>query len=329
MRLQNEVQFLADKLSRKAMTFATTASGAGAGPLDDPAIERIYALADRRIAIEGIGTEIDGGRFPAKSAAMIFKPRAGAAWDEVPMRFLENDRWRGEVRLPRPGPYLYTLLAWRDLFASWLRDTEKKIAAGVKISLEIEEGRRLVEAALAAEFQPGSIARARYETGRAALGEVMSRLTAAGEAERLEILLAPDTAELMRRAGPRTNLTRYERDLEVFVDRERAAFSAWYEMMPRSQSGEPGRHGTFDDVIGRLPYVHDLGFNVLYFTPIHPIGRTNRKGRNNTLTPGPDDPGSPYAIGSEEGGHDAVHPELGTIDDFDRLVDAARAHGHH
>ena len=348
MRLQNEVQFLADKLSRKAMTFATTASGAGAGPLDDPAIERIYALADRRIAIEGIGTEIDGGRFPAKSAvgepfvveadifgdghdvinaAMIFKPRAGAAWDEVPMRFLENDRWRGEVRLPRPGPYLYTLLAWRDLFASWLRDTEKKIAAGVKISLEIEEGRRLVEAALAAEFQPGSIARARYETGRAALGEVMSRLTAAGEAERLEILLAPDTAELMRRAGPRTNLTRYERDLEVFVDRERAAFSAWYEMMPRSQSGEPGRHGTFDDVIGRLPYVHDLGFNVLYFTPIHPIGRTNRKGRNNTLTPGPDDPGSPYAIGSEEGGHDAIHPELGTIDDFDRLVDAARAHG--
>ena len=130
----------------------------------------------------------------------------------------------------------------------------------------------------------------------------------------------------MYRAGPRTNLTRYKL-LPVFADREAAAFSAWYEMMPRSQSGDASRHGTFDDVIARLPYVQDLGFDVLYFTPIHPIGRTNRKGRNNTLTPGPDDPGSPYAIGAAEGGHLAVHPELGTLADFDRLVAAAGDHG--
>jgi starch synthase (maltosyl-transferring) len=132
---------------------------------------------------------------------------------------------------------------------------------------------------------------------------------------------------LLNRAGIRTNASRYRHELEVFVDRPIAKFAAWYEMFPRSQSGDPHRHGTFDDVIARLPYVEGMGFDVLYFTPIHPIGRTNRKGRNNTLTPGPDDPGSPYAIGSAEGGHDAIHPELGTFDDFHRLVEAAHAHG--
>ena len=131
----------------------------------------------------------------------------------------------------------------------------------------------------------------------------------------------------MKRAGIRTNLTRYPRELELVVDRKRAAFSAWYEIFPRSMSDDPQRHGTFDDVIAKLPYVRDLGFDVLYFPPIHPIGRTNRKGKNNTLNPGPDDPGSPYAIGSEDGGHDALHPELGTFDDFARLIAAAREHG--
>src|SRR5690606_29419574 len=129
------------------------------------------------------------------------------------------------------------------------------------------------------------------------------------------------------RLGPRANLTRSASSFHVFVDREKAAFSAWYELFPRSQSDDPQRHGTFDDVIRRLPYVRGLGFDVLYFPPIHPIGRTNRKGRNNALHAGPDDPGSPYAIGSEEGGHDAIHPEFGTFDDFARLVEAARNHG--
>jgi starch synthase (maltosyl-transferring) len=131
----------------------------------------------------------------------------------------------------------------------------------------------------------------------------------------------------MQRAGPRTHLTTYAKELAVWVDRRAAAFSAWYEMFPRSQSGDVERHGTFDDVIKRLPYVRDLGFDVLYFTPIHPVGRTNRKGRNNALKAEPGDPGSPYAIGSAEGGHDALHPELGSFEDFERLVDAARKHG--
>jgi starch synthase (maltosyl-transferring) len=131
----------------------------------------------------------------------------------------------------------------------------------------------------------------------------------------------------MGRAGPRSNLSRYGRVLDVFVDRAAAAFSAWYELMPRSQTSNPARHGTFDDVIARLPYVQGLGFDVLYFPPIHPIGRSNRKGRNNALTAAPGEPGSPYAIGSSEGGHTAIHPQLGTLEDFGRLVAAARRHG--
>ena len=137
------------------------------------------------------------------------------------MRFLVNDRWRGEAVLPEPGPYVYSFLAWRDLFASWLRDTEKKIAAGVKISLEIEEGRRLVDDACVSEFRPGSVGRADFEAGIAEICKVSERLAAADEAERLEILLQPETLALMKRAGPRTNLTQYERELPVFADRYR------------------------------------------------------------------------------------------------------------
>ena len=143
----------------------------------------------------------------------------------------------------------------------------------------------------------------------------------------LDILLRDDTARLMARCAPRVNLTYSEQIFPIHVDRERAAFSAWYELMPRSQSGRPNVHGTFDDVIDRLPYVRDLGFDVLYFPPIHPIGQTHRKGPNNSLQAGPEDPGSPYAIGSAQGGHDAIHPELGGFEDFARLVAAARKEG--
>ena len=147
----------------------------------------------------------------------------------------------------------------------------------------------------------------------------------AAKSEDAETLLSSETAMFMALAGPRGNLTRSE-PVPVWVDRERAAFSAWYELFPRSQ-GDPGRHGTLRDVIGRLDYVADLGFDVLYFPPIHPIGTTNRKGKNNALRAEPGDVGSPYAIGSPEGGMDAIHPELGTLEDFDALVEAAHGKG--
>jgi starch synthase (maltosyl-transferring) len=303
--------------------------------------ERLRALAADRVVIESVSPEIDCGRFPAKrvvgdsltveadifgdghdtvAAALVYRRAGEEGWRETAMTFVDNDRWRGAFRLEENARYRYSIIAWRDLFATWRADTAKKHAADQPISLELLEACLLIQSALEHQGKDGS--------DRGALEHLLSHLgDKEPEGDRLALLMDRATAELMRRAAPRTNLSRYPRELEVFADREAAAFSAWYELMPRSMSDDPNRHGTFDDVIAKLPYVRDLGFDVLYFTPIHPIGRTNRKGRNNSLTPGPDDPGSPYAIGSEEGGHDAIHPELGDFDDFARLVKAAHEHG--
>lgn len=296
--------------------------------------------ARTRIAIETVSHEIDGGRFAAKvvagqpftveadvfgdghdriRAAVRLRRDAGGQADETAMVHVDNDRWAATMTAPEPGLWHLSLIAWRDLFATWHEDTAKKIAAGQDIALELEEGRHLIAAALDADPPP-----------KARPKKALSRLLAQIEGEeaqtRQSLLMSDETLALMREAGPRSNLSHYERELPLRVDREAAAFSAWYEMMPRSW-GRDGAHGTFDDVIDRLPYVHDLGFDVLYFPPIHPIGRTNRKGPNNALTAGPDDPGSPYAIGGPEGGHTAIHPDLGTLEDFDRLVAAAADHG--
>ncbi len=298
----------------------------------------MQVLAASRICIEGIDPEIDGGRFAAKCVAGrpftvqadIFGEghdtiRAALLWwrqgsdeiHETPMEFLVNDRWEGRFTPPENALYRYTLIGWKDDFLGWRKDTAKKVEAGLNVDVEAEMGHRLV--ANSRDHAPEG-------EGRAALESLVHATNHGSTEDRLGILMSEDALVVMLRNGRRYGLTRYERDLAVFADREAAAFSAWYEMFPRSAA--PGlRHGTFRDVIDRLPYVQDLGFDVLYFTPIHPIGRTNRKGRNNTLTPGPDDVGSPYAIGSEEGGHTAIHPELGTIEDFDALVREARGHG--
>lgn len=290
-------------------------------------------MAANRMAIEAIDPEIDGGRFAAKTvegapftvtadlfgdghevfgAAVRWRETGSKDWHEVPMRHLVNDRWTATFHFERIGPHAFTIVAWRDVFATWRRDTRKKIAAAQNVDVEIEEARLLLRAI-----------RARGEDAQR-LKDLRSAVKTAEDPAAL--LTSDETAALMARLGPRANLTPLGRDLPVWVDRERAAFSAWYELFPRS-AGPEGRHGTFDDVIGRLPYVRDLGFDVLYFPPIHPIGRTNRKGRNNSLTAEPGDVGSPYAIGSDEGGMFDVHPELGTLEDFDRLVAAAAEHG--
>jgi len=302
----------------------------------------LLALADNRVAIEAVTPEIDGGRFAAKAAvgevvvveadifcdghdvidaALLTRRKGDAEWAETPMHLFENDRWRASFVPAENTTYEYTVMAWRDLFAAWRRDAAKKQAAGQDIALELEEGLQLVRRTLeeSDHLTP---------EGRAGLQIVVERMEhIADPGEKFSQLMADDLLATMEAGGLRTNVSYYLRVLELFVDRRKAAFSAWYEVFPRSMSGDPARHGTFDDVIGRLPYVRDLGFDVLYFPPIHPIGKTNRKGRNNSLTARPDDPGSPYAIGSEEGGHDAIHPELGTFEDFGRLVEAAQSHG--
>ena len=295
------------------------------------------AVLAPRLAIEAVAPAVDGGRYPVKRIvgevvrveadafaeghdliAVVLRWRAADddTWRERPMVALGNDRWAADLPLERVGRYHYVIEAWRDEFAMFHHEIEAKHAAGLAVPLELEEGRRLVERTR--EAASGEAA--------ARLKPIAERLLHADDAGRFAVLMSPETEEAMRVADPRPFRLSSP---EIPVDAERigAGFANWYSIFPRSQSGDSSRHGTFDDVIGRLPAIRAMGFDVLYLTPIHPIGRTNRKGRNNTLTAGPDDPGSPYAIGAEAGGHDAIHPELGTFEDFGRLVSAAAEHG--
>src|SRR5262245_12602923 len=295
-----------------------------------------------RVVIEGVEPQIDGGRFPVKRAVgervvveadafadghdaivcrLLYRHEDDADWSEAVMLPLGNDRWRGEFEVGRPGRYRYTVTGWIDPFLSW----------------RAEFARRTDAADLAVAARVGSllVARAANRAGTAdaarlrRAGQQLARVTVPAELKRLG--LSEETAALVARYPDRRAAATYETELVVWVDRERARYSTWYEMFPRSASAHPGRHGTFRDCEARLPYLAEMGFDVLYLPPIHPIGRTGRKGRNNALQAAPDDVGSPWAIGAadgkKEGGHKAVHPQLGTIEDFRRLLARARAHG--
>lgn len=293
----------------------------------------------RTVIIEGVEPELDAGRYPVKRvvgdvltvSADMFReghdvldavllygkstPPGGSPdeWREAPMRSLGNDRWEGSFPLTDLGRWRYTLLAWPDRFRSWRSDLEKKHIAGEEISSDLLEGSRYVRER--AEAIGG-------DDGRA-IADLVRRMESTVDARAVALALSPALETLLARHPDRELATRYERELEVVVDRPEAAYAAWYEVFPRSQGRLPGQSATFKDVEARLPDIRDMGFNVLYFPPIHPIGRTNRKGKNNALVAAPGEPGSPYAIGDETGGHTAVHPELGTIEDFDHLVAAA------
>ncbi|PWC56988.1 maltotransferase domain-containing protein [Azospirillum sp. TSO22-1] len=299
---------------------------------------RMDELAARRVTIEAVYPEIDSGRFPVRRVAgdvmevwadiftdgtfvlgaeVLYKAVDEPDWCAAPMAFHENDRWVGRVPLVRNTRYLYTIQAWRDVWESWRADFKKKHDAGLDVSLELVEGRRFVE-------QSAALA---HDEGRAMLRQVIDRMTALQGDELIHYALSDGPRHTMRHFGERQYLSRYGCELEVWVDRTRARYSSWFEIFPRSASPDPSRPGTFDDVIGLLPMVRDMGFDVLYFPPVHPIGRSFRKGRNNTLDPGPDDPGVPYAIGAEEGGHDAIDPMIGDVEGFRRLVEEAHHHG--
>ena len=310
--------------------------------------------AKSRVAIEAVTPEIDGGRFPVKRTAgdtvvvecdafadghdmlagvLCYRwegdpvlrgtdgpgsaGRGGRQWSETPLQPLDNDRWRGTFAAERIGRYRYTVEAWIDHFATWARDLAKRVDAGQDVRVDLRIGAELIRA-----------------SGRRAAGGPdakqllvwADRLTA-GDADAVRIALSAELAAAMRRHPDRTHAARHAPELTLTVDRERARCGAWYEMFPRSTAREPGRHGTFADCEARLPYVAGMGFDILYLPPVHPVGRAHRKGRNNAETAAPDDPGSPWAIGAAEGGHTAVHPDLGTPDDFRRLVARAREHG--
>lgn len=231
---------------------------------------------------------------------------------------LGNDRWRGSFRAERLGRHRFTVAGWIDAFASWRRDLRKRVDAGQDVAIDLLIGAEIIECA--ADRAGG---RDRLELANAA-----SALRGALPPERkTRQALDPGLAALMSRYPDLERATIYDRQLAVVADPVRARFSAWYELFPRSTSAVPGRHGTFRDAEAWLDYVADLGFDVLYLPPIHPIGETNRKGPNNRIDARPGDPGSPWAIGSGAGGHTAVHPELGTLADLRSLVTRARERG--
>jgi starch synthase (maltosyl-transferring) len=292
-----------------------------------------------RVIIEAVKPEVDGGRFGIKrtagekvvveadvfadghdalSCVLLYRRDGESQWKEAPMDFLVNDRWRGEFSVTELGQYRYTVHAWVDHFKSWREGLAKKFDAGHDVSVDLLTGAELVDEA--GKRAAGSEAKRLKETARSLRGD-------GGPLERVQIALDEELAELMARHPDKGLATTYDGELVVAVDRPKARFSAWYEMFPRSSSSEPGHHGTFKDCEGRLSYVAAMGFDVLYFPPIHPTGRTHRKGKNNIPRAGPDDPGSPWAIGSAEGGHKAIHPQLGTLEDFRRLVSEAEKHG--
>jgi starch synthase (maltosyl-transferring) len=289
---------------------------------------------DARAVIENVQPQVDHGRFAAKRIAgdrmvveadcfadghdrvacrLRFRTEDEAAWREVPMESVGNDRWRGSFLLTDPGRYRYTVTAWVDAFLSWQHDFERRVDAD-DLLVAARAGATLVAQAAARAAGDDKLLLERWAKVLEAEDDVV-RLR--------EIALDEAYADIALRYPDRSRATVCPIEYPLVVERERARFSTWYELFPRS-CGAAGTHGTLADCAARLPYVARMGFDVVYLPPIHPIGRVRRKGPDNALVAGEQDVGSPWAIGALEGGHKAIHPQLGTLDDFRGLV--ARAH---
>ena len=292
-----------------------------------------------RIIIERVFPEVDGGRFPIKrvvgeevtvtadiladghdvlSAIVCWLPPGSSTWEEGMMRHLGNDRWEGSFIVQKTGTFRYAVEGWVDRFLTWQHEFRRRHQAGQALEVHLRQGAKLVKDAMkrAPRAEISSL-----ESFHAAMVGKEPMI------EGVEAALDRTLSEIMSRNPDRRLASRYEKELIVTVERERALFSTWYERFPRSCSPSPDRHGTLNDLIHLLPEIARMGFDVLYLPPIHPIGEANRKGRNNSPTSKPGDVGSPWAIGSRLGGHTAVHPELGTADDYVALCRAAGERG--
>ncbi len=291
------------------------------------------------ILIEDVKPQVDCGRYPIKrevgdtvvvsadifrdghdliAAVVQYRPREEENWRETEMRLIDNDRWETSFMVDTNTTWLYRVAAFPDRFGSWQDEIGKKIGAGLEVANELLEGFEIVDEVRS---------RAAGED-RTTLDEAMTKaLDAPSPAASVEILGDGPVLSAIARNRSRVGGTHSTPELRITVDREAARFAAWYSMFPRSAGTEPGKSATFRDVEAQLPRIAAMGFDVLYFTPIHPISKSKRKGRNNSLVSVEGDPGVPYAIGSDEGGHDAIHPDLGTLDDFARLLDEAAAYG--
>ncbi len=251
------------------------------------------------------------------SADLLYRYETENDWQQIPLEHDSNDEWEASFTVEKLGVYYFSVWAWNDPFFTWQYDIEKKYQAGQDITVEMQIGVRLIESA--AERADGFDAEELQLKAR--------RITSETDIEQqLQLALSEELRAVMRRYPETSLVSRYHRELQVRVDREKALFSAWYEMFPRSAADEDGKHGTFRDCEARLDYIARLGFDVLYLPPIHPIGTTYRKGKNNSPVSGVDDVGSCWAIGSPDGGHKSIHPELGNLDDFKRLMHKAKEH---
>lgn len=296
-----------------------------------------------RVIISGVQPEIEAGQFPIKrevgetviveadifcdghdvlAAELLYRHAHETDWTYVAMQALINDRWQATFEVTQLGCYVYTVRAWVDRFLTWQHGFIKKVEAGQDIQIELLIGAKLLEQA--------SQQATRSDAAQLRDWAQTLRLTQTSQAERadqIRLALSDALVDLATRYPDRRFCVGYARELQIVVDREEARFSAWYEMFPRSCAPQAGQHGTFQDCIAQLPYIAGMGFDVLYFPPIHPIGRAFRKGKNNALEAGPDDPGSPWAIGAAEGGHTDILPALGSLADFQQLVQCAADHG--
>jgi starch synthase (maltosyl-transferring) len=295
----------------------------------------------QRVVIESVKPEIDCGRVPAKrvigekvlvradifadghdavSARLLYKAPGERAWRHAVMRFISNDTWMGEFTVEKLGTYRYTIEGWIDHFKSWQADIRKKFDAGQDLAVDILTGLQYVEEAL--QRAAGEDREALQKTLTVLTGYIRDDMGSA-----ISGVLGEPLSALMEKYPVRRFPVIYGKELSVVVEVQKALFSSWYEFFPRSCPGRAGSHGTFSDCEKLLPEIARMGFDVIYFPPIHPIGVSKRKGKNNIPEAGPDDVGSPWAIGSHEGGHKSVHPALGTIDDFARFVEKAGEHG--
>jgi starch synthase (maltosyl-transferring) len=294
-----------------------------------------------RVVIEGVSPQIDAGRYPVKrcegdrvlveadifkdghdliAARVVFRGPADETWKTARLDFqFHLDRWFGEFSVDRIGSWEFTIEAWPDHYGTWRSDLGKRVAAGQDVRSELLEGALLLDKAAAAAA--GEV-RVRLQKAAAALANAEADVET-----RVRVALAD--ALLDDSYGPHdaAELTRFERVLSIVVDRKVAGFGAWYELFPRSETSDARVHGTFGTAERRLPVIAAQGFDVLYLPPIHPIGVTHRKGKNNARVAEPGDVGSPWAIGGKEGGHDAIHPDLGTLAEFDHFVAAAEQAG--
>jgi starch synthase (maltosyl-transferring) len=292
-----------------------------------------------RVVVENLEPIVDGGDFPAKRSlgeeviveadcftdghdhlACVLRYRADDAsseWRETPMAALGNDRWRAQFTVDRLGVWRYEVHAWIDHLDSWRHEFERRVDLE-DLQIAAQTGADLIIAA--AQRAEGA--------ARKHLAAWAVKLRKARTAAALRKLALDDELFAVAQAYPDRSLaTKSEKELRIAVDPPRATFSSWYELFPRSTAEAPDTHGTLNDVIKRLDYVAEMGFDVLYLPPIHPIGRERRKGKNNAVTAADADVGSPWAIGAAEGGHKAIHPALGTFEDFRHLVEAARSRG--